>query len=99
MMTRREVVRRLGTASVGAYFAVPSGKFSFVSEALAAKDDTVPPLAPGAPMSPERLSLIEAFKKQSEGLEKRYEARTLKGAWAMPYRLFKPEATGRLPLV
>jgi predicted peptidase len=71
-----------------------------VAEAFAAaKDDAAPALAPGAPMSAERLAIIEAFKKQSDGLEKKYEARTLKGDWTMPYRLFKPEATGKLPLV
>lgn len=50
-------------------------------------------------MSQERLAIIEEFKKQSDGLEKKYEARTLNGDWTMPYRLFKPEATGKLPLV
>src|SRR6267154_2334678 len=50
-------------------------------------------------MSPERLAIIEAFKKQSDGLEKKYEARTLKGDWTMPYRLFRPQAAGKLPLV
>ena len=50
-------------------------------------------------MSAERLTLIDAFKKQSDGLEKKYEARVLKGDWTMPYRLFRPEATGKLPLV
>ena len=50
-------------------------------------------------MSPERMALIEAFKKQSEGLEKRFEARTHKSDRVMPYRLFRPEAAGKLPLV
>ena len=51
-------------------------------------------------MSPERLALIEAFRKKSDGLEKKFEARTYKGDdFAMPYRLFHPEATGKLPLV
>ncbi len=59
----------------------------------------MPPLAPGAPMSPQRIALIETFKKQSEGLEKKYEARTYKSDWVMPYRLFRPQATGKLPLV
>ncbi len=98
MMTRRDAVRWMGSAAVGAY-CLASAR-SFVAEAFAAaKDDAVPALAPGAPMSPERLAIIEAFKKQSDGLEKKYEARTLKGDWAMPYRLFKPEAPGKLPLV
>ena len=47
-------------------------------------------------MSPERMALIEAFRKQSEGLEKKFEARTHKGDWVMPYRLFRPQATGPL---
>jgi predicted peptidase len=50
-------------------------------------------------MSPERIALIEAFEKQSEGLEKKFEARTHKSEWEMPYRLFRPEAAGKLPLV
>jgi predicted peptidase len=50
-------------------------------------------------MSAERLALIEAFKKKSEGLEKKFEARTHRSDWVMPYRLFRPEATGKLPLV
>ncbi len=65
----------------------------------APKDDTTPSLAPGAPNSPGRLALIEAFKKQSDGLDKKFEARTHKGSWTMPYRLFRPEASGKLPLV
>ncbi len=50
-------------------------------------------------MSAQRVAFIEAFKKQSEGLEKKFEARTHKGEWAMPYRLFRPDAKGKLPLV
>jgi predicted peptidase len=50
-------------------------------------------------MSAERIALIEAFKKQSEGLEKKFEARTHKSDWVMPYRLFRPEAAGKVPLV
>ncbi len=50
-------------------------------------------------MSPERMALIEAFTKQSEGLEKRFEARTHKSDRVMPYRLFRPEAAGKLPLL
>jgi predicted peptidase len=50
-------------------------------------------------MSPERIALIEAFKKQSEGLEKKFEARTHKSDWVMHYRLFRPEAGGKVPLV
>ena len=51
------------------------------------------------PHSPERLALIEQFKKASEGLDAKYEAREQKSDWVMPYRLFRPEATGKLPLV
>jgi predicted peptidase len=50
-------------------------------------------------MSPERLALIEAFRKQSEGLEKKFEARTHKSDWQMPYRLFRPGTGGKVPLV
>lgn len=102
MMTRREAVRRLGTASAGAWFAAQmSLQFSIASaaRATAAQEDPTPALAPGAPNSPERTARIEAFKKQSDGLEKKFEARTYKGDWAMPYRLFRPQATGKLPLV
>ena len=50
-------------------------------------------------MSPERIALIEAFRKKSDGLEKKFEARAHKGDWMMPYRLFRPEAKAKLPLV
>lgn len=50
-------------------------------------------------MSPQRLALIEAFKKTSEGLQNKYEAHTYKSDWVMPYRLFRPESTSKLPLV
>jgi len=102
MMTRREAVRRLGSASAGAWFAGQmSLQLSMASAAgaIAARDDQTPALAPGAPNSPERTALIESFKKQSEGLEKKFEARTYKGEWAIPYRLFRPQETGKLPLV
>jgi predicted peptidase len=69
------------------------------ASAAASKDGHTPPLAPGAPLSPERMAPIEAFKKQSEGLEKKFEARTHKSDWVMPYRLFVPQATGKVPLV
>jgi len=92
----------LGSASAGVWFAArtrlryPIGPNSFPTSA---KDDATPPLAPGAPNSPERLALIEAFKKESEGLEKNYEARTYKSDWVMPYRLFRPETKAKSPLV
>ena len=43
--------------------------------------------------------MIDAFKKQSEGLEQKYEARTYKSDWTMPYRLFRPETNEKVPLV
>jgi predicted peptidase len=76
------------------------GFASLLNECAAAgKDDSTPALAPGKPTSPERLALIEAFKNQSQGLEKKFEARTHKSDWTMPYRLFRPEAAGKVPLV
>jgi predicted peptidase len=102
MITRREAVCLLGLASAGAWFAAAQfGLNSSIAPnafAAAAKDDPAPPLAPGTPTSPERMVLIEAFKKQSDGLEKKFEARTYKGDWVMHYRLFRPQATGKLPL-
>jgi predicted peptidase len=103
MITRRDALRLLSSASAAACFA-PSRTGLHLSLAtgafaVAPGGDSVPPLAPGAPKSPERLALIESFKKQSEGLEKKFEARTHKSDWTMPYRLFRPEASGKLPLV
>ena len=95
-MTRREAVQLLGIASTGAWFAIQPGLNLF---AASSKHDSPPALAPGAPNSPERLALIESFKKQSEGLQDKYEAYTYKGDLTMPYRLFKPAAGGKLPLV
>jgi predicted peptidase len=91
MMTRREAVRIFGSAACAAWFM----------PALAAsrKDNVTPALAPGTPTSPERTALIEQFQKQSEGLDKKYEARTHKSDWEMPYRLYRPQAKGKLPLV
>jgi predicted peptidase len=54
---------------------------------------------PGAPTSPERLAVIEAFKKQSDGLEKKFEAHSYKSDWTMPYRLFRPATENRVRLV
>ena len=50
-------------------------------------------------MSPGRLALIDDFRKKSDGLEKKFEVRSYKSDWLMPYRLFRPEAKGKLPLV
>jgi predicted peptidase len=103
MMTRRNAIRLLGSVPVGGWFAAAETGLSFSiapkTSAPAAKGDSTPALAPGTPMSPERLALIETFKKQSEGLQDKFEARTHKSDWVMPYRLFRPEAAGKLPLV
>lgn len=99
MMTRREAIYLLGCGSVGALAATKAGINSIPRVHAAVKDESTPRLAPGAPTSPERLALIEAFKRQSDGLEKKFEARTHKSDWVMPYRLFRPEAAGKLPLV
>jgi predicted peptidase len=88
MISRREAVRQLTLASAGAWLA-----------AAATKDDKTPPLAPGAPQSPERTALIAEFRKKSEGLEQKFESRTHKSDWVMPYRLFRPEGAGKAPLV
>ena len=93
-ITRRHAARILSSASIGAWIA----SRHIFSRAVSSGDAT-PMLAPGTPMSPERLALIEDFKKRSKGLEKKYEARTYKSDWTMPYRLFRPEAKGDLPLV
>ena len=47
-------------------------------------------------MSKERIALIDAFKEKSEGLDQKYEARTHKSDWIMPYRLFRPASAGRV---
>ncbi len=101
MITRREAVHRLSLAAAGTWIAAQTGlDFAFVPNALAgATGDSTPPLAPGTPMSAERMAIIDAFTKQSEGLQNKYEARTLKRDWVMPYRLFRPEVSGKLPLV
>ncbi len=94
-------MRLLGSASAAVWLAAARTglNFSIAPTAFAANQDSTPPLAPGAPMSPERLSRIEAFQKKSDGLEKKFEARTHKSDWVMPYRLFRPEAAGKLPLL
>lgn len=98
MITRREAVRLLGSASAGAFFAtMPRGPIKWLATTSTEAQRQSPSCT--APMSPERITLIEAFKKQSEGLEKKFEARTHKSDLVMPYRLFRPEATGKVPLV
>jgi predicted peptidase len=88
-MTRREAILRLGSASLGARVALAQGRVTPPGT----------PLAPGAPSSPERTALIDAFKRQSDGVENTFEARTHKSDLAMPYRLFRPKAADKLPLL
>ena len=87
MMTRREALAVLGSMAVGT-LVMPT-----------IQGDSTPPLAPGAPDSPERVALIDAFKAKSGNIPKEFEPRIHKSDWTMPYRLFRPNATGRLPLV
>lgn len=87
MITRREALAVLGSMAVGT-LGLP-----------AIQGDATPPLAPGSPDSPERMALIEAFRTTSDGIADKFEARTHKSDWTMPYRLFRPNAPGRLPLV
>ncbi len=87
MLTRREALAVLGSMAVGT-LRLPT-----------AQGESTPPLAPGAPDSPERMALIEAFRARSEDIAERFEARAHKSDWTMPYRLFRPNASGRLPLV
>ena len=101
-MTRREAIGLLGSVSVGTLLAATNGAGAAIaaeSGTQASTGDSPPPLAPGAPTSPERLRLIAAFKEKSGGLDRRFEARRHKSDWVMPYRLFRPEASGALPLV
>ena len=90
MITRREAIGLLGSMSFATWLAATRKEH---------QGDAVPPLAPGTPMSPTRIALIDAFRKRSEGIENKFEARTHKSDWVMPYRLFRPEATGKLPLI
>jgi hypothetical protein len=103
MITRRDAIRVLSSASVAAWFAATQmGLNSSLAPntfVAAFGDDPTPRLAPGAPTSPERLALIKAFRERSEGVQNKFEARMLKSELEMPYRLFRPEATGKLPLV
>ena len=97
MITRREAICQIGSACcvAGPALSLLSARNVFAG----AKDSPAPALASGAPTSPERLALIEIFRKQSEGLDKKFDGRTQQADWTMPYRLFRPEAKGKLPLV
>ncbi len=101
LLTRRDTVRLLSCVSGGVWFAAgrKSWALSIARNGRGGNDEHAPALASGAPTSPERTALIAAFQTQSEGLEKKFEAHTYQGDWVMPYRLFRPAATGKLPLV
>ncbi|MEO7962433.1 MAG: PHB depolymerase family esterase [Gemmatimonadaceae bacterium] len=103
MTTRREAISLLGSISIGSLLAAPktAAAWSILpqSNAPPSQGDLVPALASGAPMSPERLALIKTFQQASHGIDEKFEARSYKSDWMMPYRLFLPNATGKLPLV
>jgi predicted peptidase len=85
-ITRRDAIRLLGSMPLAAWAANQG-------------ESTPPPLAPGEPMSSERRAVIDAFRAKLAGIADRFEARTHKGSFVMPYRLFRPADTARLPLV
>jgi len=83
-MTRREAVHLLsGAAAAACFTSTLSGVSSPLPLDFRMTDGSVPPLAPGEATSPERVALIDAFKRRSDGLEKKFEARTLKSDWRM----------------
>ena len=96
MMTRRQAVRLLGAGAAAAWIATA---LDLSPSSLAWARDASPKLAPGTPTSSERITLIDTFREKSAGLENQYEARSYKSDFTMPYRLFKPAVTGKLPLV
>ncbi len=72
MKTRREVIRWLG-ALPAAFLAAQIDPIELMAMKWAmprAADARTPPLAPGAPLSPERMALIAAFKNNPKGLQK-----------------------------
>lgn len=100
MTTRREAIELLGSISIGSLLASPSSAMhSLLFDAPDTQNDSAPPLASGAPTSPERRALIDAFRKASEGIDEKFEARSFKSDFTMPYRLFRPQVRGKLPLV
>jgi predicted peptidase len=101
-ITRRDAVRFFGSAGAGAVFAAAAPSRSnalLAGEEHATTVDAAPILAPGAPTSPQRVALVDAFLKRSEGLQDEFEPRTHKSEWTMPYRLFRPKSTQAVPLV
>ena len=100
MITRREALRVLGSLSVGSVCTSMArvGVLIRATPLPTEQGESTPTLARGAPMSSERLALIDAFKAKSAGVDKKFELRTHRSDGAMPYRLFRPVASGRLPL-
>lgn len=94
MLTRRQALSLLGSFSVLSPLYARTAK-----RASSGVTGDAPHLAPGTPDSPQRRALIEELRRRSEGLEKAFEARIHKSDWEMPYRLFRPTAAGKLPLV
>jgi predicted peptidase len=95
MLTRRDALTLLGSLSAGTLLGARRALGDVVRQG-----DATPSLAPGAPDSPERQALIDAFRTRSEGIEQQFEKHVHRGAsGSMPYRLFRPKATGPLPLV
>ena len=84
-LTRRDAIRLCGAAPLAVWAAT--------------RTDSPPPLAAGAPTSPKRTALIDAFRRSVNGLDGCFEKRAHAGSWTMPYRLFRPATTARVPLV
>jgi predicted peptidase len=95
-ITRREILRLLEATGGWLAGAPVLRALSFAPQTAV---ESTPQLLPGPPNSPQRMALIDAFRKQSDGLEKSFEARTHKSDWTMPYRLFRPAGSAKLPLI
>lgn len=96
MTSRRQAVSLMGSLVAAPMLAAAGCR---TMDRRGRDSERPPALASGAPLSPERMTLIEAFKAQATGLDARFEARTHSGDWAMPYRLFRPAGAGPFPLV
>jgi predicted peptidase len=93
--TRREALRLCGAGLVAAF----AGHGFSLGRRISPYNDPAPALASGAPNSAERTARIADFRKRSEGLQDKFEARTHKSDWTMPYRLYRPAAGGKAPLI
>jgi predicted peptidase len=98
MLSRRQALGLLGSISAAPLLVGRDG-LAALARSAGSQGEPTPTLAPGAPSSPERTALIDAFRQRAAGIESQFEARAHKREWTMPYRLFRPTATGRLPLV